>query len=259
MFNWKVFAVEFIGTFALVFAGSAAGIYTDDLMVVALAHGLTLAVLVYLYGHISGSHVNPAVTLGMAVNGSIKWGEAIVYWLAQFSGAVVAAILLRTFIAEANVDLFENAATSGILVTRAVPPFIMAIAVEAMLTFFLMTSFLQVSVDRKAGSFGWLVIGLTLTFAILAGGPLTGATLNPARSFGPALFTKALFFSKLDYLNPTLYQVYFLGPFLGALAAVGMNKLLKSNSPVDEWEVDSTPEQVKNPFMGKPTVRKNRR
>src|SRR5215813_4744551 len=90
MFNPKVFVAEFIGTFALVFVGAAAGLYNVGLLGVALAHGLTLAVFAYVFGYISGTHINPAVTLGLAANGNIKWSEAVVYWVAQFSGASAA-------------------------------------------------------------------------------------------------------------------------------------------------------------------------
>src|SRR5215475_6537344 len=104
MSGFKIFVAEFIGTFALVFVGAAAGIYGNNLglLGIALAHGLTLAVFVYAYGHISGTHINPAVTLGLAANGTIKWADAVIYWFAQFSGAVLAAVLLRMFIGVLN-------------------------------------------------------------------------------------------------------------------------------------------------------------
>ena len=92
MFNSKVFVAEFIGTFALVFIGAGAAVVGGSgLLGVALAHGLVVTVFAYTYGHISGSHVNPAVTFGLALNNTIKWAEAVVYWAAQFAGAIVAA------------------------------------------------------------------------------------------------------------------------------------------------------------------------
>src|SRR5512142_3012101 len=99
MLKAKVFVAEFIGTFALVFIGAAAAIYDKALgiLCIALAYGFTLAIFVYLYGRISGGHFNPAVTLGLAANGNIKWSDAALYWAAQFLGAVAAALLLRMF------------------------------------------------------------------------------------------------------------------------------------------------------------------
>ena len=176
----KVFVAEFIGTFALVFVGAAAGLYNVGLLGVALAHGLTLAVFAYVYGHISGTHINPAVTLGMAANGNIKWRDAAVYWVAQFSGAALAAFLLRMFVSLIDPNAFSAAATNGVLIAEH--PYY-AMGIEALLTFLLVNTVLHVSVGDKAGPFAGLAIGLTYTIAILAGAPLTGASLNPARSW----------------------------------------------------------------------------
>jgi MIP family channel proteins len=234
MFSPKVFVAEFIGTFALVFVGAAAGIYGNSLglLGIALAHGLTLAVIVYAYGYVSGSHVNPAVTLGLAANGNIKWSEASVYWVAQFSGAALAAFLLRMFIGVLNPDVFAtNAATNGAL-TAKFPYY--AMALEALLTFFLVNTVLHAAVGGKAGPFAGWAIGTTLTIAILAGGPLTGASLNPARSFGPAIFTSAIESGTPDWKNPTLYLVYFVGPFIGSIIAVLLYQLFKSETVISE-------------------------
>jgi len=222
MFNLKAFVAEFIGTFALVFVGAAAGMYNVGLLGVALAHGLTVAVFVYAYGHISGTHINPAVTLGLAANGNLKWGDAAVYWVAQFSGAALAAYLLRMFVTPINANAFANTVTAGALTVDH--PYL-ALAVEALLTFFLVNSILHTAVDGKAGQLAGLAIGLTLTIAILAGGPLTGASLNPARTFGPALFNTVS--NSPDYLNPMLYLVYFVGPFVGSILAVLIYQLFK--------------------------------
>jgi MIP family channel proteins len=227
MFNWKVFVVEFIGTFALVFVGAGAGTYNVGVLGVALAHGLTLAVFVYAYGHISGTHINPAVTLGLAANGNIKWGDAAVYWLAQFSGASLAAFLMKTFVDLIDPNAFFSAATRGVLTTDEYR--FHAMGLEALLTFFLMNAVLHAGVDGKAGPFGGWVVGTSLTIAILAGGPLTGGSLNPARSFGPALFTLAR-----DFLDPTFYLIYFMGPFIGAVLAVMLSQALKYEQAPDD-------------------------
>ena len=206
MFNSKVFAAEFIGTFALTFIGAGAGVTGAGLLGVALAHGFTLAVFVYAYGDISGTHVNPAVTFGLALNGTIQWGQAVFYWIAQFLGAVFAAYLLETFAGDVS-----GGATVGSM-TNSAP--MLAMVVEAVLTFFLVNTILHTAVAGKGGgSAGW-AIGATLAFAILAGGPLTGASLNPARTLGPALFAAP------NLANPYTYVVYFIGPLIGAALAV---------------------------------------
>jgi MIP family channel proteins len=242
MFNPKVFVAEFIGTFALVFVGAAAGIYGQSigLLGIALAHGLTLSVFVYVYGHISGTHVNPAVTLGMAVNGTIKWIEAIVYWVAQFSGAIVAAFLLRMFLTPLSADAFSGAATSGLL---GVDHVYYAMGLEALLTFFLVNTILHVAVGGKGSPFAGWAIGITYAIAIMAGGPLTGASLNPARSFGPAVFTSALEAGRLDYQNPMFYLIYFLGPIMGSLLAVALYQFF-TYEPVTLEDIEEDEEDL---------------
>src|SRR5512134_1977156 len=118
MFNYKVFLAELIGTFALVFVGAAAGLYNAGLLAVALAHGLTLAVFAYAFGHISGTHINPAVTFGLALNGTVKWSEAVVYWVAQLVGAVLAAFALNAAVGIVNAEAFGAAQTTGVLTER---------------------------------------------------------------------------------------------------------------------------------------------
>ena len=240
MANVKVFVAEFIGTFALVLVGGAAGIYSESMLAIALAHGLTLAVFVYAFGYISGTHINPAVTLGLAANGNIKWADAVVYWLAQFSGAALAAFALWGLFQPLQADLINSAATNGVLITRQLPYH--AMAVEAVLTFFLVNTVLHTAVGGKAGPFAGWAIGTTLMIAILAGGPLTGASLNPARSFGPAIFTSAMTAGTPDYRNYLLYLVYFIGPFLGSILAVSLYQFLSSEPALEEEEEDEIEE-----------------
>lgn len=235
MANPKVFVAEFIGTFALVFVGAAAGLYNVGLLGIALAHGLTLAVFAYVYGHVSGTHINPAVTLGLAANGNIKWGDAAVYWVAQLSGAALAAFLLKTLVSLIDPNAFAAAATNGVL--NAEHPYY-AMGLEALLTFFLVNTVLHAAVGGKAGPFAGWAIGTTLTIAILAGGPLTGGSLNPARSFGPAIFTQALKEGTPDWQNPMLYLIYFVGPFIGAIVAVLIYQFLSAATVTTEDEVD---------------------
>jgi aquaporin Z len=246
MFNYKVFVAELIGTFALVFVGSAIGLYDAGLLAVALAHGLTLAVFAYVFGHISGTHINPAVTFGLALNGTVKWGEAAVYWVAQFAGGVLAAFVLSSIVGLVNAEAFAGAQTTGVL-TQNFPYY--AVGVEALLTFFLVTTVLHTAVAGKAGPMAGWAIGTTLAIAILAGGPLTGASLNPARTFGPAAVAGTA-------RDGMLYLVYFLGPLLGSAIAVGAYRLLSTpesgpdlepipdvdDAPVDEDEEEDEDE-----------------
>lgn len=226
MFKSKVFLAEFIATFALVFIGASAGIVTGgDLVAIALAHGLTLAVFVYAYGHISGTHANPAVTFGLALQGAVKWGEAVVsYWIPQFVGAITAAFLLKLFLDPLSPQAFAGAATTGAL--NADYPFY-AMVVEVILTFFLVNTILHTLVGGKGGQLTGLAIGLTYAVAILAGGPLAGGSLNPARTFGPALFTG-------DWKDPMIYLIFFLGPLLGALIAVAAYQFFSAEASAEE-------------------------
>ena len=226
MFNYKVFVAELIGTFALVFIGAAVGMYNAGLLAVALAHGLTLAVFAYTFGHISGTHINPAVTFGLALNGTIQWVEAVVYWVAQFAGAVLAAFVLNATVGTVSAEAFAAAQTTGVL-TQQFPYY--ALGVEALLTFFLVNTYLHTAVAGKAGPMAGWAIGITLAIAILAGGPLTGASLNPARTFGPAVVAGAA-------ANGMMYLVYFLGPLVGSAVAVALFRLLDTSEPEPELE-----------------------
>jgi len=229
MFNYKVFVAELIGTFALVFVGAAVSMYDAGLLAIALAHGLTLAVFVYAFGHISGAHINPAVTFSLALNGTVKWAEAAVYWVAQFAGAVLAALVLNGIVGLVNAQAFAATQTTGVL-TENFPYY--ALGVEALLTFFLVSTFLHTAVAGKAGPMAGWAIGTTWAIAILAGGPLTGASLNPARTFGPAAVAGAA-------RDPMMYLIYFVGPLLGATLAWGVYRLLNSDEMGPDQEPDS--------------------
>lgn len=206
MINWKVFFAEFIGTFALLFIGAGAGVSGAGLVGVALAHGLTLMVFAYAFGYISGTHVNPAVTWAFVWNGTLKWSEAAVYWIAQFIGAISAAGALHLFTGDVS-----GGATVGSL-TDSMP--ILAMVVEAVLTFFLVNTILHTAVGGKGGSMAGLAIGMTLTAAILAGGTLTGASLNPARTLGTAVYAAP------SLGNVYTYVIYLFGPLIGSTVAL---------------------------------------
>ena len=210
----RVLAAEALGTFYLCFAGIAAILCTvppvsagGGLVAIALAHGLALSIAVNNFGGISGAHVNPAVTMGMLVTGRIKPGLAMLYVVAQMLGASIAAMTCREiFPAEA-----VAAANLGIPLPAAWASTGTIFCVEFVLTFLLMTSVFGTAVDErgktvKIGGFG---IGLTVAFDILAGGPITGASMNPARSFGPALMMG----------HWEWHWLYWVAPIAGAVTA----------------------------------------
>lgn len=205
----RPFFAEVIGTFALVFVG--AGVVAQGeagLIGVAAAFGLVIATFVYLFGDLSGAHFNPAVTFSLALNGTVKWSQAIFYWIAQFLGATLAAAALLFVFGDAGNGLGATVPAVGIF---------QALLVEALLTFFLAQAVLFAAVEGLAGKRAGFVIGLTLFFAILMGGPLTGASLNPARSFGPAVFSN----------NLDTFWIYLVGPLAGAALATGVYRFLR--------------------------------
>src|ERR1044071_6523394 len=207
---WRHFTAEFIGTFALVFVGGAAIITSPMLgrdaavVNIALAHGLILALMVTATMRISG-HLNPAVTAGFLVSGRIEAMMAAVYWIAQFLGATIAAYALKGLYPERIVNMTRLGGQS----ISADISMGQAITLEAIATFFLVFVIFGTAVDPKAPKVGGFAIGLTVAADILAIGPLTGASMNPARSFGPAV-ASGIFEGQ---------AVYWIGPILGGIAA----------------------------------------
>jgi glycerol uptake facilitator protein len=200
---------EFIGTFALIFfaAGSicadqflrTSGQSGIGLLGTALAYGLAMGVMVTALGPISGGHFNPAITIGFWVTRKFNTFDTIAYWVAQLGGAIAAAYDVWSAVQLGTPDL-----ASGITRTSG-------IAFEAILTFFLVFVVFATSVDRH-GDFNRIAgfaVGLTVTVGVLFGGPFTGAALNPARAFGPAVAGN----------HWTNHGVYWIGPLAGGVAA----------------------------------------
>jgi MIP family channel proteins len=206
----KQSVAEFIGTFALIFIGVGA-IHNNEpaigmgLLGVAFAHGLTIAVMVSATGGISGGHLNPAVTLGLLIGGKIKLMNSIAYWIAQLAGAAVAGFLLVWLFGQNGVAVVANGTPS---LGKDINPGV-GIVVELVLTFFLVFVVYGSAVDARAPKIGGLAIGLTVALDIMFGGPLTGAAMNPARTFGPALASG-------HWDN---HIVYWVGPMLGGALA----------------------------------------
>ncbi len=203
------FSAEFVGTFALVFIGGGAIVATrgagaDGLLVVALAHGLILGLMVTATMRISG-HLNPAVTIGFLAVRRIEPMMAGLYLIAQVLGATVAAYALKALI---PADQF--AAVHGTVQEIASNvSWGQAFGLEAIATFFLTFMVFGTAVDPRAPQVGGFAIGLTVGAGIMAIGPLTGGSMNPARSFGPAFATG----------NFAGQSIYWIAPIVGSIAA----------------------------------------
>lgn len=203
---------ELVGTFALIYIGvlvlTAGGPAlfsngTKDLVAVAFAHGLTIAVMVSATMNISGGQLNPAVTLALLATGRVSFVQAGINILAQLVGGVLGGLLARASLGGDSIADGIPRLAKGVGLGQG-------ILVEAVLTFFLVfVVFGTLIDDRFGGRVGGLAIGLTITLGILAGGPLTGAAINPARWFGPAL-AQGTFPDSL---------VYIVGPSVGGVLA----------------------------------------
>ena len=207
-------AAEFVGTFALIFVGAGCVAFARTLTDIALANGLVIAVFVSALGFISGGHFNPAVTLGFLVTKRIAPTLALWYWIVQFSGAVLAALLLKWVLPNA----IESQSHLGVPAIGGGISSGAAVVVEAVLTFFLVFVVFATAVDPR-GAFkqiAGLAIGFTITLDILMGGVLTGGAMNPARAFGPQLVGA----------HWAHFWVWYIGPFAGAVIAASTYELL---------------------------------
>jgi aquaporin NIP len=198
----RALVAELIGTFALVFAGAGA-IMVDDKthalghVGVAITFGLVIMVMIYAVGHVSGAHFNPAVSFAFALTRHFSWTKLLGYWVAQAAGALIAAAILRGSLGNrAHIGATLPAGSQG-----------QAFLWEAILTFFLMFVILSVATDTRAvGEAAAIAIGGTVGLDAMFGGPITGASMNPARSLGPALVSGDLH----------ALWVYLLAPLVGS-------------------------------------------
>lgn len=220
---------EVIGTFALVFAGC--GAIMVDAQTHALGHvgvaisfGLVIMIMIYAVGHISGAHFNPAVTFAFAVSRHFPWPRVAAYWTAQLGGALAAALVLRGSLGDvAHVGATLPAGSDA-----------QAFLWEAVLTFFLMFVIMAVATDTRAvGEAAAIAIGATVGLDAMFGGPVTGASMNPARSLGPAIAAN-------DYSS---IWVYLAAPILGASVAALTYQFLRSDD-ASTVEADLEPERA---------------
>jgi MIP family channel proteins len=206
---------EFIGTFFLVFAGTGA-IVVDSIthevthVGVSLVFGLVITVLIYAFGHISGAHFNPAVTAGFWALGEFPGRRVPLYIAAQLFGAIAASGIVLA--------LFGRANSLGATLPQGAPA--VSLVLEALMTFLLVIVIFGSAVHAKAvKSFAGIAIGGTIGLDALFGGPVSGASMNPARSLGPAIVSGVW----------SEQWIYVAGPLLGALLAVGAYRFMTGN------------------------------
>jgi MIP family channel proteins len=210
--NLRPLLAEFIGVFMLVFIGGGAIIvnaYRDGVIGlggIAAAQGLAFAIAVTATMRISGGHINPAITIGLWSVGRIDSRKAGLYVVAQLLGAVIAALALKATFPTMAAQIKQY----GALSLAPDVTVLGAILIEAVLTFFLAFAMMGTSVDPDAPRVGGFGVGLALWMSVLVGGPLTGAALNPARAFGPALVS-GFWVAQL---------AYWIGPIVGAVVAM---------------------------------------
>jgi aquaporin Z len=245
MKNTRLLVAEFLGTFALVFFGSASIVSAAalranllgtsatagnilrsfgsvDLVLVALAHGMVLAVMVTALGRISGGHFNPVVTIAAFVGRHIEAPLAALYIGIQLIASVVAALVLKYIYPNDLLNVVKWGAP-----TTAVDNTGKAMLIEALLTFFLVLVVYATAIDPK-GAFkqiAGLAIGFVLIFDIIVGGPLTGAAMNPARAFGPSLLA--------GIVDQNHFFIYWVGPLVGAVVAAVLYENVLLREPVE--------------------------
>jgi glycerol uptake facilitator protein len=223
---------ELIGTYVLVFLGTGTvvtaallvqgsapisgnsfnvGFGITEWLAIGLAFGLAIAIMAYVFGHISGTHINPAVSIAMWATGRLPAMDTIYYIVAQLIGASLASLSV--------VFLWGSLATGNGYGSTTMGPgvnYLQAIGLEAVATFFLVLAIMGTAVDKRApAGFAGLAIGLTAALGIMSTGNLTGASLNPARTFGPYL-ASTLFSGQNFWWQ---FPIYIIGPIVGALAA----------------------------------------
>jgi len=220
--NTKKYIAELIGTAILVFVGCGSAVFLGcdpggGHLAVALAFGLSIVATAYVIGNISGCHINPAVSLAVFMGKKMSAQDFIGYVVSQIIGAIIGAALLKYVSVAAGIDLTGGLGSNGYGNVGMVGGLI----VEIILTFIFVFTILGVTSDKNKSSVAGIVIGLTLTFVHIIGIPLTGTSVNPARSIGPAIFAGGSALSQL--------WVFIVGPLIGAVIAHYVFKAVKTD------------------------------
>ena len=218
----KKYIAEIIGTMVLVFMGCGSAVFLGaDIagghLAVAFAFGLSIVAMAYVIGNVSGCHINPAVSLGALLDKRISLTEFFGYVGAQVIGGIAGAAILMALSNIAGVDHTGALGTNGVANAGGIPG---GLITEIILTFIFVYVILGVTADKSKGSVAGIVIGLTLTFVHIVGIPLTGTSVNPARSLGPAVFAGGQALTDL--------WVFIVGPFIGAALAALVYKLVNN-------------------------------
>lgn len=224
MNDMKKYLAELLGTFVLVFMGTGSAVVAGKyigFLGISLAFGISVLVMVYAIGHISGCHINPAITIAMLLNGKIPAKDAVIYIIVQSIGAIIASVLLLNIMAGfPGYDLATNGLGQNGYGAASPAGFTMAscFIAEVVLTFiFLIVIFGSTSKNAPAG-FAGIPIGFALAIIHMVGIPITGTSVNPARSLGPALVAGGTALSQL--------WVFVVAPIIGAVFAALVWKYL---------------------------------
>ena len=210
----KKYPAEFIGTFTLTFMGCGSAVFLGAAtggghLAVAMAFGLSIVAMAYAIGSVSGCHINPAVSFAMLMDKRLSAKECVGYMISQIAGAIVAAALLSLFVGLGVPDMTGSLGANNVVNAGGISG---ALVIEIILSFIFVFTILCVTASEKMASVAGIVIGLTLTFVHIVGIPLTGTSVNPARSIGPALFARGEALS--------VVWVFILAPLAGAMLAV---------------------------------------
>lgn len=220
----KKYAAECFGTFVLTLFGcgsAAVAGATLGTLGIAMAFGLSIVAMAFVIGNVSGCHINPAVSFGLFLDKRLSAKDLVGYWVAQFVGGIIAAAVLALIIGMCDLggvlatglgcDGYEAASAVGLSMIGAV-------IVEIILTCIFVLSVLGSTADEKTAPFAGIIIGLTLAFVHIMGIPLTGTSVNPARSFGPALMMAV----NGDMTALSQVWVFIVAPLVGAACAAGI-------------------------------------
>jgi len=242
----KKFLAELIGTFALVLVGCGSAVGANALftalgmglpvaftsLLIAAAFGGTCIAMYYTFSSISGAHLNPAVSLGMLVQGRMGVKDFFLYIVAQFIGAIAGAGVLALFVqgrTSLDANAYGSSSTFGITLY-------MALGIELVMTFLFVLVFLRVTEDKEKTAASGLIIGIALAAVYLFSIPFTGGCANPARAFGPAIIQLSTAISQV--------WVFIVAPFIGGLLAGLVNKVFSSEPKLKVAEVEAAGEDT---------------